>query len=105
MPLLNFSHEKPAASATTPKAQYSDASLSSDRSRDLDPRPGFLASPIECSTDGLPGFSTDPPPKLEPDQLGAGPGGLWSGMSPPDEADQIRDVSAHKRRWTVSERS
>ncbi|EAQ87774.1 hypothetical protein CHGG_04393 [Chaetomium globosum CBS 148.51] len=43
-------------------------------------------------------------PKPEREQLGAGTGGLWGTPRPPDDADRFRDVTASKRRWTVSDR-
>ncbi|KAL1840240.1 hypothetical protein VTJ49DRAFT_671 [Mycothermus thermophilus] len=44
--------------------------------------------------------------KPEPGQLGLGAGGLWRQSRPPpgDDADRLRDTSASKRRWTVTER-
>ncbi|KAI1168138.1 hypothetical protein F5B18DRAFT_658526 [Nemania serpens] len=35
---------------------------------------------------------------------GTGSGGLWGAPQPPGEAELLRDFSAHKRRWTVTER-
>ena len=32
-------------------------------------------------------------------------GGLWGSPRPPGQAEQIRDVTGHKRRWTVNERA
>ncbi|KAL2267131.1 hypothetical protein VTJ83DRAFT_4408 [Remersonia thermophila] len=42
----------------------------------------------------------------DPGQLGVGAGGLWgqAPTTPPDDADRLRDTSASKRRWTVTER-
>lgn len=37
-------------------------------------------------------------------RAGTGSGGLWGAPQPPDEAERLRDFSAHKRRWTVTER-
>lgn len=34
---------------------------------------------------------------------GAGNGGLWGAPRPPGEAERLRDIVTHKRRWTVSE--
>jgi hypothetical protein len=103
--LLNFSHEKPA-STTTREVQASNAAgTPSERSREMDLLASTLNVAIERSTEGMSGFSTGRRQTPESGQLGPGPGGLWGGTSPPDEADQIRDRSASKRRWTVSERS
>lgn len=105
--LLNFSHEKPAAKPTTPKVEQSSTADSlSQPSREMNP-PTSTGTPDVGVDDsiGMSGFSTARRQTPEPGQLGAGPGGLWGGTSPPDEADQIRDISASKRRWTVSERS
>ncbi|SPQ20202.1 5dd05ef1-45f9-4814-80d3-6b0a95d9dc35 [Thermothielavioides terrestris] len=52
-----------------------------------------------------PDISTGRSPKPEPEQLGAGAGGLWGIPRPPDDADRLRDLSGVKRRWTVTERS
>ncbi|KAK4103402.1 hypothetical protein N658DRAFT_421343 [Parathielavia hyrcaniae] len=49
--------------------------------------------------------SSERSPKPEPDQLGAGTGGLWGSPRPPDDADRLRDLSGFKRRWTVTDRS
>ncbi|KAI1108475.1 hypothetical protein F5Y14DRAFT_83279 [Nemania sp. NC0429] len=37
-------------------------------------------------------------------RAGTGSGGLWGAPQPPGEAELLRDFSAHKRRWTVTER-
>lgn len=42
--------------------------------------------------------------KALPSLTGKGNGGLWGAPRPPGEAERIRDFSAHKRRWTVTER-
>ncbi|KAL2133375.1 hypothetical protein VTI74DRAFT_2463 [Chaetomium olivicolor] len=47
--------------------------------------------------------SAERSPRPEPEQLGAGAGGLWGAPRPPDDADLMRDMSSVKRRWTVTD--
>ncbi|KAI0006274.1 hypothetical protein F4779DRAFT_30433 [Xylariaceae sp. FL0662B] len=48
-------------------------------------------------------FDEDIAPQLWPG-TGTGNGGLWGSPRPPGEAERLRDFSAVKRRWTVTER-
>ena len=94
IPVLNFGFDKLAA-----------ASPPSESSRDADPYAINGKGVADRSTNGGSGISTARSPRPEPEQLGAGAGGLWGVPRPPDDADRLRDLSGSKRRWTVSERS
>ena len=106
--LLNFSHVTPSTSTavTTPKAQNTAANtVTSPSTLFAAATAGGDGSAVEDPLPPMPNFPPARTPKLGSGQLGAGPGGLWGGTSPPDEADQIRDLSASTRRWTFTERS
>ncbi|KAK4146030.1 uncharacterized protein C8A04DRAFT_10125 [Dichotomopilus funicola] len=103
---LNFSRFDPpatvaAANAASPLATKPTATTSTTTNETAEPTLGASSS----LANGAPGLTTQRSPKPEPDQLGAGSGGLWGAPRPPDDADRFRDVTASKRRWTVSERS
>jgi hypothetical protein len=103
IPVLNFGgYDKPPAAAGTPTS--APAAAGSNRA------PSPLASNGNNtagggSAGGGPSLSAERSPKPEPEQLGAGTGGLWGTPRPPDDADRFRDLSGSKRRWTVTERS
>ncbi|KAK4169924.1 hypothetical protein QBC43DRAFT_39086 [Cladorrhinum sp. PSN259] len=103
--VLNFSHEKESSSSVvTPKAvQETAASPFFEGSNDF----SSLAVPGDDIYDPTIGISPSSTPKPDTEQLHAGSGGLWGGMSPrpPEDADRLRDVTCTKRRWTVTERS
>ena len=94
IPVLNFALDKLAA-----------APQPSESSRDADPYATNGTSVTDWATNGGSGISTARSPRPEPEQLGAGAGGLWGVPRPPDDADRLRDLTGSKRRWTVSERS
>ena len=111
--LLNFSHEKitpaepvkpidltPQVVTPRPLATegYFDLNSSNLTSRGADGAKGSekTTSPINM---------TDTPRDSSPGE-DSGTGGLWVGTPTPiDEADQFRDTTSAKRRWTVTERS
>ncbi|KAK3306771.1 uncharacterized protein B0T15DRAFT_413273 [Chaetomium strumarium] len=90
MMLLNFGNDSKAASTSGPKAslvQNPPASANGD---------GALDGAAD---------SKERSPRPDSERLGSGSSGLWGTPRPPDEADRLRDLSSHKRRWTVTERS
>ncbi|KAL2015651.1 hypothetical protein VTK56DRAFT_5050 [Thermocarpiscus australiensis] len=104
--LLNFSHERPAASTNSPKVHNGSAPLPSELCSNGNNMESQRSNDLGGLTKGISSLSAEPLPRPQPGQLGAGPGGLWGGgPRPPDEADRLRDHSASKRRWTVTERS
>lgn len=86
--LPNFGNVDPVAPKATSEAATANSSTH--------------GAVIEAISTGPP----EPPARPESAQLGPPSGGLWGGgPRPPDEEDQMRDVSSTKRRWTVTERS
>jgi hypothetical protein len=97
---LNFGFDKAPSPANVPKAEPLP-----DGGRDTKPLPRNGNAAVDFSESSGSKLSAERSPRPEPEQLGAGTGGLWGVPRPPDDADRLRDVSASKRRWTVTERS
>ncbi|KAK3905632.1 hypothetical protein C8A05DRAFT_30514 [Staphylotrichum tortipilum] len=99
IPVLNFGFEKlvTAKTATPSESPAPQAETKTPASNGSGP-----TAVNEASVAGLAGERS---PRPDPEQLGAGAGGLWGIPRPPDEADRLRDLTGSKRRWTVSERS
>ncbi|KAI0399516.1 hypothetical protein F4802DRAFT_589096 [Xylaria palmicola] len=111
MPMfLDFSHEK-----TTKQQETSEMTRESEKST-----PRIDAPKLASAATAVDGkrkaqdhdhelhhdeehdrFDESPIPHL---WAGTGNGGLWGAPRPPGEAERIRDFSASKRRWTVTER-
>ncbi|KAK4152154.1 hypothetical protein C8A00DRAFT_44748 [Chaetomidium leptoderma] len=103
IPVLNFGYDKPAATVASPTPASPPAPESK---REMTPLViNGINGAAAVSTNGGSSLSAERSPNPEPEQLGAGTGGLWGVPRPPDDADRLRDVSGWKRRWTVSERS
>ncbi|KAK4033826.1 hypothetical protein C8A01DRAFT_19295 [Parachaetomium inaequale] len=101
IPVLNFGgYDKPAAAASTP----TPAPVSGPN-REPSPLASNGNNVVGGSAGEGPSLAAERSPKPEPEQLGAGTGGLWGTPRPPDDADRFRDLSGSKRRWTVTERS
>jgi hypothetical protein len=101
VPVLNFGIGK--LSNTTRRATA--PSTSQVNNREAESKADNSSGATDKSSDEASGLSSERSPKPEPDQLGAGTGGLWGVPRPPDDADRLRDGSGSKRRWTVTERS
>jgi hypothetical protein len=99
--VLNFGIDK--LSNTTRRATA--PSTSQVTNREAESKADNSSGATDKSSDEASGLSSERSPKPEPDQLGAGTGGLWGVPRPPDDADRLRDGSGSKRRWTVTERS
>lgn len=100
IPVLNFDYDKALG-----KGSASIASPSPERGREVKPLAVGGSAAVSSPADGGSSLSAERSPKPEPEQLGAGTGGLWGVPRPPDDADRLRDLSGSKRRWTVTERS
>ncbi|KAK4125608.1 hypothetical protein N657DRAFT_678698 [Parathielavia appendiculata] len=98
--VLNFGLDRLSATE-----QNSLAPPTSQLSREAGPKMSDRNGTSDESASGATAVSSERSPKPEPDQLGAGTGGLWGAPRPPDDADRLRDLSSSKRRWTVTERS
>ncbi|KAK3318768.1 hypothetical protein B0H66DRAFT_575436 [Apodospora peruviana] len=129
--VLNFSHEKHTASASTAKATDANASgFETNASTALSnihlsgvPSPESteqVKTPMPTGDSGtemstpramdprgeyFPSSEQQKSLDITPDGTG-GANGLWGGgPRPPDEADALRDLSSPKRRWSVTEPS
>jgi hypothetical protein len=101
VPVLNFGFDKPSGTARRSTAPATSQAANPE----ADSKAGNTGGASDKPTEGAPGLSSERSPKPEPEQLGAGTGGLWGAPRPPDDADRLRDLSGSKRRWTVTERS
>ncbi|KAI1194505.1 hypothetical protein F5X97DRAFT_311069 [Nemania serpens] len=111
--LLDFSHEK-----ATKDKQVAGVKRADERSAD---EPAPTATTTITTTheekgasqpkdrDNTPEHHDEEDDMFEEETLsqpwtGTSTGGLWGTPQPPGEAERLRDFSAHKRRWTVTER-
>jgi broad specificity phosphatase PhoE len=105
-PVLNFGTPKKQATTTVAPAPapapapVAESKLASSTT----PQGTNGNSVLGSSASGGPSLTSERSPKPEREQLGGGSGGLWGTPRPPDDADRFRDVTASKRRWTVTER-
>ncbi|CAJ2514297.1 Uu.00g024160.m01.CDS01 [Anthostomella pinea] len=102
--LLDFSHEVDAKQRVDGAHTKDDAKKSNSGVPEppTPPKPTDQKHGSEVSHDEEHDtFDEDSVPHL---WAGTGNGGLWGAPRPPGEAERLRDFSASKRRWTVTER-
>ncbi|KAI1822089.1 hypothetical protein F4861DRAFT_421243 [Xylaria intraflava] len=113
---LDFSHEKLTADKEVEETQSRDngsaplvhtgnsgstAAVTSEAKRTFRAHSQGAASGNAYNEEERDKFGEDAVPPL---RVGTSSGGLWGAPRPPGEAERIRDFSASKRRWTVTER-
>jgi broad specificity phosphatase PhoE len=103
-PVLNFGNHGKKAAPTGPPAPTPTPAPEPKSTPSNVPQTTNGSTVLDRLASGGSGQPAERSPKPDREQLGAGTGGLWGTPRPPDDADRFRDVTASKRRWTVTER-